>query len=652
MMDVRGKRVLVVGLGKSGHAAALCLRRHGAVVTVSDTKPPDELSQLLPDLVAEKVGLELGFHRLETFLASELVVVSPGVPWDLSQLKLARERGIPVVPEVELAGWYLRGPVVGVTGSNGKTTTTALLGKMLEASGFPTFVGGNIGVPLSSAVDRVSETSIIIAELSSFQLEAIQDFHPRVAVLLNVSPNHLDRHPSLEAYTRAKRQIFRNQQAEDYAILNADDPWVRGLSPALASRKVFFSRTQQVPCGVFVSDGKIVYRTQHLERMLLERRDVRLRGAFNLENVLAAAAAACVLGADLDALRSAVREFEGVEHRLEYVRDIRGVAFYNNSKATSVDATVKSLEAFEPGVHLILGGKDKGAPYEPLRPLLQERVREAFLIGAAADRLASELAGATELIHSGNLEAAVTAAFRRARPGDVVLLAPACSSYDQFQDFEQRGRVFKELVGRLARDIESESVERTGKPEGQVRTGSPTSFPSPTTPPPVSEAEPRAGTAEPLREKTSGTQQVIEEAAPAGPEVTGQAEPEVPAGSWAIAPAQGSRPGEPPLAWEISAEDFPVGKIEPAPNDETEPELQQRQAPRALERPEDELMPFEARADEQGAAAVASTDSDLRNEGATDETKAPEQSPTRTKSAEPESTLPDSGSQPRLPGMD
>jgi len=459
MIDVRGKRVLVIGLARSGRAVALCLRRHGAVVTVTDLRPPSAFQDALPELLAQKIGLELGSQRAETFLRSDLVVASPGVPWDLPQLQAARERNIPIVPEVEAASWFLEGTVVGITGSNGKTTTATLLGRILEASGFPTFVGGNIGVPLSSAVDHVVPGTILVTELSSFQLEAIQDFRPHVAVFLNLSPNHLDRHPSFESYAQAKRQIFRNQRANDYAILNADDPAVSSLASALAGRRLFFSRRQRLASGVFLSNGHIVYRVGHLERIVLEKREVQLRGEFNLENLLAAAAAGCVLGADLEALRNAVREFRGVEHRLEYVRQISGVEFYNNSKATSVDATVKSLEAFDRGIHLILGGKDKGAPYAPLRPLVKERVRDVLLIGSAAERIAGELAGAAELIHAGDMVTAVREAFRRAESGDVVLLAPACSSFDQFQDFEHRGRVFKDMVHRLAQEVEAGAVE-------------------------------------------------------------------------------------------------------------------------------------------------------------------------------------------------
>ncbi len=454
MTEVSRKRVLVVGLARSGLAAMHCLRRRGALLTVTDIRPPSAFREVIPELVEQKIGLELGAQREQTFLRQDLIVVSPGVPWDLPQLRAAREKRIPVVPEVEAASWFLPGRLVGVTGTNGKTTTTALLGEILQASGFPTFVGGNIGVPLFSAVDQVSPETVIVAELSSFQLEGIQNLRPHVAVLLNITPNHLDRHVSFEAYLGAKAQILRNLTAEDYAVLNADDANVMSLVPDTAPfRKIFFSRRQNLPEGVLVTDGHLRYRVGHLERALLEIRDVPLRGAFNLENVLAACAAACVLGADFEALQSAVREFKGVEHRLEFVRQIRGVDFYNDSKATSVDATAKALSAFERGVHLILGGKDKGAPYAPLRRLVENKVRAVFLIGAAADRIAQELAGAAELVRAGDLETAVRQAFERAKPGDVVLLSPACASFDQFQDFEHRGRVFKQILEDLARDV-------------------------------------------------------------------------------------------------------------------------------------------------------------------------------------------------------
>jgi UDP-N-acetylmuramoylalanine--D-glutamate ligase len=465
-MDVRGKRVLVVGLARSGGAVAHALARHGARVTVSDRKPPAEFRDMLPQLLKEKIGLELGSQRLETFLTHQAIVVSPGVPWDLPYLDAARAQKIPIYPEVEAATWFLEGTMVGVTGSNGKTTTTALLGDMLKASGFPTFVGGNIGNALSSAVDHAQPGTMFVTELSSFQLEGIQEFRPDVAVMLNLSPNHLDRHPGLEAYAQAKRQIFRNQRAQDFAILNVDDPWVSSLRTVVPSQTVPFSRQRELAHGVFVAGGKIYYRVRHLERVLFETRDVTLRGSFNLENVLAATAAACTLGADFAAIRKAVREFQAVEHRLEFVREIQGVDFYNNSKATSVDATAKSLEAFERGVHLILGGKDKGAPYTPLLPLIKERVRTVLLIGAAAPVIAAQLAGGAELLQAGDLATAVREAFLRARPGDTVLLAPACSSFDQFKDYEQRGRLFKELVKQLAGEVAAGSLTRPKTPGG------------------------------------------------------------------------------------------------------------------------------------------------------------------------------------------
>ena len=473
-MDVTGKRVLVVGLARSGFAVARALAQRGAVVTVSDQKPPATFQDVLPELLKYKVGLELGSQRVETFLRNQIIVTSPGVPWDLPQLRAAREKMIPIYPEVEVASWFLEGTLVGITGSNGKTTTTSLLGDMLKASGFPTFVGGNIGSALSSAVGHAKPGTRFVTELSSFQLEGIHEFRPHVAVMLNLSPNHLDRHPSLQAYAQAKQQIFRNQDARDYAVLNADDPWVAGLRQTVTSRPIFFSRQRELPSGVFVSHGSVYYRVRHLERVLFETRDVSLRGDFNLEDVLAATTAACVLGADFAAIRRAVRSFQAVEHRLEFIRTIEGVDFFNNSKATSVDATLKSLEAFERGVHLIMGGKDKGAPYTPLLPLIKERVREVLVIGAAAPIITEQLAGSTEVVQAGDMANAVYQAFVRSRPGDTVLLAPACSSFDQFKNYEERGHVFKELVKRLANDVAAGRVIRPAQsrepsPESAVR---------------------------------------------------------------------------------------------------------------------------------------------------------------------------------------
>jgi UDP-N-acetylmuramoylalanine--D-glutamate ligase len=454
MMELQGKRVLVVGLARTGFAVAHRLSQEKARVVVTDQRPPAAFQSQLSALTAEKIGLELGIHREQTFLKQDLIVVSPGVRWDLPPLAAAREQGVKILPEVEVATWFLKGRLAAVTGSNGKTTTTTLLGKILEASSLPTLVGGNIGTPLISFANLHTSGLIIVAELSSFQLEAIQDLRPQVAVLLNITPNHLDRHGSFEAYVSAKAQIFRNQREEDIAILNADDPVVARLAPAIASRKIFFSKEQNLPEGVLISKGRILYRTGNLERTLMEVNDVRLRGSFNLENVMAASAAACKLGADFDAIRSVVREFLGVEHRLEEVATIRSITFFNDSKATSVDATLKALTAFARGIHLILGGKDKGAPYTPLLPLIPGRVKAAYLIGSAAPIIAEQLQGTVEIVQCGDLKTAVRQAFLRAQPGDVILLSPACASYDQFQDFEERGRLFKKYVRELKMAVE------------------------------------------------------------------------------------------------------------------------------------------------------------------------------------------------------
>jgi len=656
MTDVRGKRVLVVGLARTGRAAVDCLHRRGARVTVTDSRPPWALQPDVRELLAHRIGLELGLHRAETFQRQDLIVISPGVLPDLPELEVARQRNIPIIPEVEAASWFLEAELVGVTGSNGKTTTTALLGRMLETSGFRTFVGGNIGVPLISAVDKVSRDTLVVAELSSFQLETIQNFRPHVAVLLNLTGNHLDRHPSFEAYVRAKAQIFRNQSAEDFAVLNADDPLVMNLAPAIAARKVYFSRKQNLPAGLFVSDGRILYRVGNLERVLLRTQEVLLRGEFNLENVLAAAAAACVLGADFEALRRAVREFRAVEHRLEYVREIRGVQFYNDSKATSVDAVVKALSAFERGVHLILGGKDKAAPYAPLRPLLKERVRRAYLIGAAADRMARELKGAAELIRAGDLETAVRQAFEQAVPGDAILLSPACASFDQFQDFEHRGRVFKELVERLSREVGIAEAERAKD------VAAPSLVSAPPAVPPQVQPEPGPQIAAALEAESTPAPEAAEPATPqAAPVGTPRVEP-APGEPAALQEALESPPAteeHPPAVeqaepaagavsypellyvYEVGAEEvvypetelpsaFAEGDIEPPVSEELQ----------ALESVADERLPFEVRSSASGTAA-SSADGGLGRQ---------ESKEADTARAKPASSKPPGG-QGRLPGI-
>jgi UDP-N-acetylmuramoylalanine--D-glutamate ligase len=445
---LEGKRVLVVGLERTGLAAArFCLAR-GAHVTVSELRAEEQVAGAAAELRALGVALELGGHRAETFLAQDLIVPSPGVPARIAPLEAARAGGIPVWSEIELAGRFLKGRLVAITGSNGKTTTTALTGHILEQASLPVLVGGNIGTPLVSLVEATTPRTITVAEVSSFQLETIERFRPDLAVLLNLTPDHLDRHLSFEEYARAKTRIFENQRAGDLALLNADDREVAQRAPA-GPEVLWFSREKRVAAGACFRDDQILFRRDGEETRLAARSDIPLRGEHNVENVLAAAAAAWLAGAPASAIAGGIRSFPGVEHRLEFVAEIRGVGFYNDSKATNVDATLKALDAFPGGLFVILGGKDKGGDYTPLRAPLAGRARLVLLIGAAAEKIAAELEGAVPLEHAATLERAVQRAFEAAAPGDTVLLAPACASFDQFENFEHRGRVFKQLVRGL-----------------------------------------------------------------------------------------------------------------------------------------------------------------------------------------------------------
>jgi len=461
--DLQGKRVLVVGLARTGVVASLFSAGYGATVTATDDRPESDFAEVAPRLRAAGVTLVLGAHTPEIFLDQSLIVLSPGVPANLKVLELARARGIPVWSEIELAWRYLRGKVVAITGSNGKTTTTSLVAHILRTAGIETLVGGNIGVPLLSLVERSTDSSITVAEISSFQLEAIEDFRPEIGVLLNLTPDHLDRHESFEAYARAKMRMFENQLDRDAAVLNADDPEVTKRMPS-KPHVYWFSRQKRVAAGAFVRDDEILFRSEGLEIAIARRSEIPLRGDHNLENVLAACCAAYLAGAAPSAIASGVRTFRAVEHRLEFVARIAGVEFYNDSKATNVDATLKAVEAFPGPLIVILGGKDKGSPYTPLREPFRQRARTVLLIGAASEKIASDLQGAVPIEHAETLGRAVSMAMERAKPGDVVLLAPACSSFDQFENYEQRGRAFKELVAQL--ENQSAAGATAGKDKG------------------------------------------------------------------------------------------------------------------------------------------------------------------------------------------
>jgi UDP-N-acetylmuramoylalanine--D-glutamate ligase len=451
MMDLKGKKVLVVGLGKSGLAAALFLRRRGALVTVSDVRSAEQLAKEIPALIEAGIMVESGGHGLLTFRRQDLIVVSPGVPLDTPELAQVKHFGLPVIGELELAARFLKGHTLAVTGSNGKTTTTTLLGEILKAGGLPTLVGGNIGLPVVALIDDSTDDTWSVLEVSSFQLETTVQFHPEIAVILNITPDHLDRHGSFENYCAAKERIFAAQTAEDCLVLNADNTPCAHAAARSAAKVYWFSIEHPVDQGAWLEQGSVVYRaaedaaTEHV----MPLRGIPLKGAHNIENVLAAVVSARLAGVPAEVIRGAVESFQAVEHRLEYVITHNGVAYYNDSKATNVDATAKAIAAFSGGIHLILGGKDKNSDYTLLSDLLRERVSAVYTIGSAAAKIESHLRGVVSIYSCVTLDKAVASAAAAARPGEVVLLAPACSSFDQFENYEHRGKVFKQLVKEL-----------------------------------------------------------------------------------------------------------------------------------------------------------------------------------------------------------
>ena len=452
--ELRGKRVLVVGLAKTGVATSLFCAARGAEVTATDARGENEIGDAIVQLRAAGVNLELGGHREDTFLRQDLIVPSPGVPADAPLLRAARAKGVTIWSEIELAGRFMNGCLIGITGSNGKTTTTSLIEHILKNAGFPTILAGNIGTPLISRIEQTNDDTVTVAELSSFQLELIETFRPNISVFLNLTPDHLDRHHTFEEYGAAKARIFRNQKEADSAVLNADDPASTPYAPT-RPQVYWFSRKQRVAQGAFVRDNQIVFRQNGEEMAVLKLQEIPLVGAHNVENVLAAVTTTRIAGANPAAIAKGVRSFAGVEHRLEFVAEVGGVRYFNDSKATNVDATLKALDAFPGRILIILGGKDKGSDYTVLRKPLREKAILALLIGAAADKIEKQIEGSVAIEGAGTIERAVEIASHAARPGDVMLLAPACASFDQFQNFEHRGRVFKDLVHQLERQAAS-----------------------------------------------------------------------------------------------------------------------------------------------------------------------------------------------------
>jgi UDP-N-acetylmuramoylalanine--D-glutamate ligase len=451
-MKLEGRKALVLGAGKSGIASAKFLAAGGATVALHDKKPLESWSDEAKSLKEKKIGLVDG--NLPSWLLDQidLVVISPGVPTNSIPARYVDRKDGEVIGEVELAYRFTKGRIVGITGSNGKTTTTTLIGELLKNAGIETQVGGNIGTPLIDLIETSSENGWTVCELSSFQLETIKEFRPNVAICLNVTPNHLDRYDFFSDYAAAKHRIFMNQTADDVAILNADDEITASWASGLKANVVLFSVKKELEEGLFLRGRELVCRANGKEKVLTTREEIFLRGLHNVENVLASLAAGLACGASPDSMRETIANFKGVEHRIEFVAEIEGVKFYNDSKATSVDATLKALEALaetDGKTVLILGGRGKNAPYAPLADLIEKSVRKLVLIGEDAENIESQLQTHAEIVRAASMPDAVIKSFESAERGDSVLLAPACASFDMFKSFEERGKTFKQEIANL-----------------------------------------------------------------------------------------------------------------------------------------------------------------------------------------------------------
>ena len=457
-MELRDKKVTVLGLARSGVAAAHLLQAVGASVTVADRKEERELADAFSRLDRRALTVKVGAGYESALEGTELAVISPGVPSDLEALTQIRRRGVRVIGELELASWFLKAPILAVTGTNGKSTTVTLVGLFLGQGGKRAFVGGNLGMPLCDAAlasyqagrDAATLYDYIVAEVSSFQLETIEQFHPWVAAVLNITPDHMDRYPSLESYVEAKARIFKNQTTEDFALLGVDDERVAGLQNRVRAKFLSFSRAGPVSQGVYLDGHRVMAIIGSHRNEVCRRDEIRLPGSHNLSNAMAAATIGLLCGCSTDAIRHVLQIFPGLEHALELVRERQGVRFVNDSKGTNVDATIKALESFEEPVLLIAGGRDKGGDFQRLQEPVRQRVKRVILIGEAASRIRTALGDVGCVSQAATLRDAVEVAASEARSGDVVLLSPACASFDMFEDYQDRGRQFKKLVNQLS----------------------------------------------------------------------------------------------------------------------------------------------------------------------------------------------------------
>jgi len=451
-VDFQDKKVLIIGLARSGIAAAKVLASLGAEVTIADRKSAKELSQGLKTLEGWPVKIHTGGYPVISNSKFDLVVTSPGVPMRAEPLVQAVEANLPVWSEIELAGSLAKGRIVAITGTNGKTTTTTLIGQMFTDAGLPVVVGGNIGVPLIQEVLGTTPDHSIVVEVSSFQLEWVHAFHPKVAIITNITPDHLDRHGTMENYINVKARIFANQSEEDFTVLNYDDPILRKLAEKCPGKVIFFSHQVTLDEGVFVKDGWIVARFKNREQQICQVSDLKIPGLHNLENAMAAVGAGFASGLTEEQMKNTLTTFPGVEHRLEKVRELNGVLFVNDSKATNPEAAMKALEAFDQPLILIAGGSSKGSDFTELAKMIKEKVKHLVVLGETADDIlrAVEQTGFEAVHRVSTFPEAVQKAYELASPGEIVLLSPACASYDMFRSYEHRGKTFKELVAELA----------------------------------------------------------------------------------------------------------------------------------------------------------------------------------------------------------
>lgn len=449
-MLTRGKRFSIVGAGRSGFAVARLLKKRRAKVFLSDTASGEKVESLKKEL--EEIGVEYEFgentHRV---LEADYIVVSPGVPLDTPILVLARQQNIKIISEIELAYQFCEVPIVAITGTNGKTTTTTLVGEIFKAAQWNTFVAGNIGLPFADVVDQAKgEKTVAVLEISSFQLDTIDEFRPKVSALLNITPDHLDRYPSYEAYIQSKFRIVENQKGHDSFVYNHDDETVRNFAETVNIRTLGFSIKEELKQGAYLKGDEIMLSIGKEKQMLLRREEIGIPGPHNLMNAMAAALMARVMGIDLDVIRATLKSFKGVEHRIEFVREVDGIKFFNDSKATNVDSLFYALGSFKEPIILIAGGKDKGNDYNQIKDLVAEHVKAIVTVGQGAKKLEDFFGSMKPVVSAGfSMEDAVEQARKIANKGDVVLLSPACASFDMFDNYEHRGKVFKELVHKL-----------------------------------------------------------------------------------------------------------------------------------------------------------------------------------------------------------